>query len=94
MLVSTWAFSPILGHLLGKRSAVDSLVQVTEFGGLSSPNLAVTSCLATQCMRDFVQKHLFHHLHISRFNQVPRDGDSLLRVVTKARSADGSVETK
>ena len=94
MLVATWAGSAILGHLLGKRSAVDSLVQVTEVGGLSSPNLAVTRCLATPSMRDFVKQHLLHHLHISRFNQVPRDGDSLLRVVAKARSADGSVETK
>ncbi len=78
MLVATWTYSAILGHLLGKWRAVDSLVQVTEFGCLSSPNLPVTGCLTTQCMRDFVQKHLFHHLHVSRFNQVPRDGDSLL----------------
>ena len=77
MLVTTGAHAPILSNLLGQWRAIDSLVQVAKFGCLGLPNLAVAGGLSAKRMGDLVQQNLLNNVQVSRFDQVPRDSDSL-----------------
>ena len=78
MLVTTGAHAPILGHLLGQRRAIDSLVEVAKFGCLGLPNLAVAGGLSAERMGNLVQQNLLNNVHVTCFDQVPRDSDALL----------------
>jgi hypothetical protein len=78
VLVTTGAHSPILSYLLGQWRAIDSLVQVAKFGCLGLPNLAVAGGLSAECVGDLVQQNLLNNVHVTCFDQVPRDSDALL----------------
>ena len=71
----------IFGNLLRQWGAIDPLVKVAELRCLGLPNLAVTGGLAAEGMGNLVQQNLLDDVHISGLDQVPRDGDSFLRVV-------------
>jgi hypothetical protein len=94
VFVTAGANPAILRNLPRQWRAINSLVQVAKLGRLRLPDLAVTGSLPAERVGYFVQQHLLNNRHVPGFNQVPRDSDSLLRIVTKAGSPDCSIEAK
>jgi hypothetical protein len=78
VLVTTGAHPAILSNLLGQWRAIDPLVEVAKLGCLGLPNLAVTGGLSAERMGNLVQQNLLNNVHVTCFDQVPRDSDALL----------------
>ncbi|MEY3966906.1 MAG: hypothetical protein RLZ96_432 [Actinomycetota bacterium] len=71
MLVPLGTQPPVLCRTLRYGIAIDSLVQVTQLGCLSSPNWSVASRLPTECVGNFMQQDLLNLMNFGDLNQMP-----------------------
>ena len=67
---------------------------IAKLRSFELPCFTVASALAGQCMSNLVEQNLLYRIQIRNRDKVLTQGDALLGVVAKSRSANRSVKTK